>query len=279
MWKRIFIAAHVLRLRRRAPGDASTRWNAFWAGVRTTGDGGDVLWDASSPAEAARYLDLLAEHTDLTLPVVDIGCGNGRFTRALATRSARVLGVDLSPAAVARAEAESAGTTGVAFRVLDMTEPHAGPLLRGTLGGDANVFVRGVLHVLDEPARRRLAENISPLLGARGRALISETNHRGHPLGYLERLGAGARGLPAALARAVATGIPAPSAFGEAELDAAFPLAEWRRTLVDADAAITTIPLSAPDRHDMLPALVAILAVRRPMPRGPAATPSPWAPT
>ena len=84
MWKRIFIAAHVLRLRRGRPATRARRWKHFWAGVRTTGDGGDVLWDASDPAEAARYLDLLAEHADPALPVVDIGCGNGRFTRALA---------------------------------------------------------------------------------------------------------------------------------------------------------------------------------------------------
>jgi SAM-dependent methyltransferase len=260
VWKRIFIAAHVVRLRLRAPREASTRWDAFWAGVRATGDGGDVLWDAESPAEADRYLDLLAAHADLTLPAVDLGCGNGRFTRALAARFPSTVGVDLSPAAVARAEAESAGMPGIAFRVLDMTDPRAAPLLRDTLGGDANVFVRGVLHVLDEPARRRLAGGVGALVGARGRVLISETNHRGNPLGYLERLGAGLRGLPAALARAISTGIPAPSAFGEAELDACFPRSAWRRVLVDADAAIMTIPMSTPSAHDTIPAFVAILA-------------------
>jgi len=260
VWKRIFIAAHVLRLRRGAPRAANTRWDTFWAGVQATGDGGDVLWDASSPAEAARYLDLLADHADPTLPVVDIGCGNGRFTRALAARFPSAVGVDLSPAAIKRAEAESAGTPGVAFRVVDVTDPGAGALLRADLGADVNVFVRGVLHVLDVPARRRMARGIGTLVGARGRVLISETNHRGNPLGYLEGLSAGPRGLPAALARAVATGIPAPSAFGEAELDACFPPGEWRRVLVDADAAITTIPLSTPSGHDKIPAFVAVLA-------------------
>ena len=260
MWKRIFIAAHVLRLRRRAPRQASTRWDHFWTGVQATGDGGDVLWDASSPTEAARYLDLLAEHADPTLPVVDIGCGNGRFTRALAAGFPTAVGVDLSPAAVARAEVESGDTPGVAFRVLDVTEPGAGRLLRDVLGGDANVFVRGVLHVLSASARRRLASSVGTLVGDRGRVLISETNHRGNALGYLERLGAGPRGLPAALAWAIATGIPAPSPFGEAELDACLPPNEWRRVLVDADAAIATIPLSTPRAHDTIPGLVAVLA-------------------
>ena len=167
MWKRIVIAAHVLRLRRRAPREVGGRWEHFWAGVRATGDGGDVLWDASDPAEAARYLDLFAEHADPALPVVDVGCGNGRFTRALAGRYPDVLGVDLSPAAVALATAESAGTPGVRFRALDMTAPNAGHILRDDLGGDANVFVRGVLHILEGPVRRRMA--IVRALGITGR--------------------------------------------------------------------------------------------------------------
>jgi SAM-dependent methyltransferase len=262
VWKRVFIAAHVLRLRLRAPRAAGGRWEHFWAGVRATGDGGDVLWDASDPAEAARYLDLLAEHADPALPVVDVGCGNGRFTRALGGRYPGVVGVDLSPAAVALATKESAGTPGVTFRALDMTAPNAGQVLRDDIGGDANVFVRGVLHILDEGARRRLADNIGTLVGARGRVLIGETNHRGHPLRYLERLGAGPRGIPTALARAIATGIPPPSGFGDAELEACFPRPRWRRLLVDAEAAITTIPLSTPQTHDTVPGYVAVLARR-----------------
>jgi hypothetical protein len=141
-----------------------------------------------------------------------------------------------------------------------MTAPNAGHILRDDVGGDANVFVRGVLHILEAPVRRRLADNIGTLVGARGRVLIGETNHRGHPLHYLERLGAGPRGLPSALARAISTGIPPPSAFGDAELEACFPLPDWRRLVVDADAAITTIPLSTPQTNDTIPGYVAVLA-------------------
>lgn len=50
-----------------------------------------------------------ATHADPALPVVDVGCGNGRFTRALAARS---VGTDLSANAGARAREESAVTAG-----------------------------------------------------------------------------------------------------------------------------------------------------------------------
>jgi hypothetical protein len=144
-----------------------------------------------------------------------------------------------------------------------MTAPDAGRVLRDDIGGDTNVFVRGVLHILDVPGRRRMAGSIGTLLGTRGRVLISETNHRGSPLGYLERLGAGPRGIPSALARAIATGIPPPSAFGDAELDACFPVQYWRRVFVDADASITTIPLSTSRGHDTVPGYIAVLARRQ----------------
>ena len=261
MWKRIFIAAHVVRLRLRAPREASTRWDAFWAGVRATGDGGDVLWDAESPAEAgplprpprrARRPDSARRRRRLRQRAFHACAGGSLPEQPSASTSPR----PPSPGPRRRAQGCRAST----FRVLDMTDPRAAPLLRDTLGGDANVFVRGVLHVLDEPARRRLADGVGALVGARGRVLISETNHRGNPLDYLERLGAGPRGLPAALARAISTGIPAPSAFGEAELDACFPRSAWRRVLVDADAAIMTIPMSTPSAHDTIPAFVAVLA-------------------
>ena len=87
-----------------------------------------------------------------------------------------------------------------------MTAPGAGRLLRADLGEDANVFVRGVFHILDGPARRKAADAVAALVGARGVALLAETNHRGPRLEYLERLGAGPRGIPPALARVIAAG-------------------------------------------------------------------------
>lgn len=92
-WNRALLVPHLVRLGLRAPRDVSTRWDRYWAGVTATGDGGDVLWDSSSSDEAQRYLDLLGAHADPGLPVVDVGCGNGRFTRALAGRFPRAVGV------------------------------------------------------------------------------------------------------------------------------------------------------------------------------------------
>lgn len=256
-WSRALLVPHIIRLARRAPRDVATRWDRYWADVRSTGDGGDVLWDSSRTDEGRRYLDLLVAHADPGLPVVDIGCGNGRFTRVLATRFPRALGVDLSPHAIARAREEAGGAAGVEFRVVDMLGPGA-----ADLPGPCNVFVRGVLHVLSPPARRALAAAIGDLVGTRGTALLVETNYDGPMLGYLESLGAGPRGMPGPLARAIASGLPGPSRFGDAELDSCFPPARWERVLVDGSSRITTALLGRAGAPATIPAHVAVLRLR-----------------
>ncbi|HEY0814943.1 MAG TPA: class I SAM-dependent methyltransferase [Pseudonocardia sp.] len=252
--------AHVIRLSLRAPRDAPTSWSRFWSEVSATGDEGDVLWDASASTEALRYVELLAALGDSRLPVIDIGCGNGRLTRLLATRFPRAIGLDLAPLAVELARGESP-TPGAEFRVLDMTRPGAGLALRAEFG-EVNVFVRGVLHVLDASARRRMAANVADLVGVRGTVLLAETNHRGPLIGYLESLGAGPHGMPRPLARAITTGIPRPSPFGEPELADCFPPDSWERALIDNDAAITTIPLRRPGVPDTVPGFLAVLRFR-----------------
>jgi SAM-dependent methyltransferase len=248
----VLLAPHVARLGLRAPRDVGSRWDRYWAAVRATGDGGDVLWDSSDPAEAEHYLALLAAHADPDLPAVDIGCGNGRFTRALAARFPRALGLDLSPHAIERAREEAGDLATVEFQVADMLAPGAG--LR--IGGEWNVFVRGVLHTLDAAGRRRLAANVGDLLGARGAALIAETNFAGPLLGYLESLGGGPRGLPPPLARAISAGLPRPGRFGAAELADCFPPPRWERVVVDDGARISTVPMRG---AATIPALVAVL--------------------
>jgi hypothetical protein len=124
------------------------------------------------------------------------------------------------------------------------------------------VFVRGVLHVLDPPARKALAAAIGDLLGTRGTALIAETNYEGPALGYLESLGAGPRGLPRPLARAVASGLPRPTRFGDAELDDCFPPSRWERVLVDGSSRITTALMGRAGTPTTIPAYVAVLRLR-----------------
>src|SRR4029077_8719820 len=126
---------------------------------------------------------------DMSLPVVDVGCGNGGFARRLAPYFPMTIGVDLSESAIALARSESAGTPGVEFFAVDATIPGATAALAGQYA-PMNVFVRGGFHILSPSARVEMAKNLLPLVGTTGRVFFSETNFRGTSLEYLESLGA-----------------------------------------------------------------------------------------
>jgi SAM-dependent methyltransferase len=74
--------------------------------------------------------------------LLDLGCGAGAFARAAADRGARVTGIDLDPAAVARA---AAAVPEAAFAVGDAQHPPRGPF-------DVVALVQLLMHVADPAA-------------------------------------------------------------------------------------------------------------------------------
>lgn len=209
----------------RAPrGNAA--WERYWAGIRRTGEGGDVLWDGASAAELEWCKKQAFRYLNPTLPLIDLGAGNGRYARALASGFPRVVGLDVSPAAVARAQAESQGVPEVSFLTLDITRPDVGPALAAEFA-PANVFVRGVFHVLDDAAKQAALANIRIVLGPGGSMLLIETAFPGSALEYLEFLGARSGKLPALVERCVRAGLPTPAPFGRAEFNRLFVRDVW----------------------------------------------------
>jgi SAM-dependent methyltransferase len=262
-WRK-YLLLPVLALtsgRPRRPADA---WEAYWGGVRRTGPHGDVLWDGAGEQELRWWVEAARRHLDPALPVVDVGCGNGRLSRLLAGEFPAVLGIDLSPAAVAVAERESSGVARLRFRQLDITAPGAGARLAAEIG-PANVLVRGVLHVLDAGERRRAVTELRHLLGGRGTLVLLETNWRGDLLGYLEHLG-GRRGrLPAAVSRLIEFGLPRPSAFGPAELARTFPASDWV-TVASGPVDIAPVRSLGPGGAAAIPGFHAVLRPAAPGP-------------
>lgn len=248
----------VARLAVRTPRNASVAWEGYWSRVRTTGTAGEVLWDADIGAEAEQYAAVIDEFMDTSLPVIDVGCGNGRWTRWLSQRFPVTLGVDVSASAVQRAEEESDGIQGVAYRALDLTAPGAGRRLQEEFG-DAHVFVRGVFHVLRPKQRELLGRNLREVVGARGRVLLTETNYRGNPLSYMQSLGARPGSIPAPLRRAIG-GIPVPGHFGPVERRAALPDGSWT-VLADGPVLIEAVPMSGRTATS-IPGYVAMLGSR-----------------
>jgi SAM-dependent methyltransferase len=254
-WRKyLLVPVLALKGRRRRPFDA---WEAYWGAVHRTGPDGEVLWDGAGEQELHWWLDTARRHLDPSLPVLDVGCGNGRLSRLLAADFPAVLGVDLSPAAVEVAERESGGTPAVRFRQLDVTAAGAGAELAAELG-PANVVVRGVLHVLDAQERRRAVATLHEVLGGRGALLLLETNWPGDLLGYLEHLGARHGRLPAAVSRLIEFGLPRPSRFGPSELGRTFPADEWV-TVESGSVDIAPVRSLGPEAAVAIPGYHAVL--------------------
>ena len=260
-WRKLLILPRIIALSARAPRDQGKAWDLFWSRVRRTGPGGDVLWDLGSDAEIGATLERLRAHLDLSLPIVDVGAGSGRLTRALAGCFPRAIGVDVSAAAVARAREESRDVSGVEFRVADMSRPGAGKALADELG-PMNAHIRGVLHVMSPEAQAVAIENIRAMLGDKGALYVIETDFHGDPLDHLEFQGATSGAIPDPLRLLIASGVRAPAHFSEREVDALFPRARWERVAC-GPAVLHTLPMHNRDGGTM-DELSAYYAVLRP---------------
>jgi SAM-dependent methyltransferase len=241
----------------RSPRDQGMAWDRFWASIQCTGPDGEVLWDAASADELNGVRARALAHMAMSLPVVDVGCGNGRFSRLLAGSFPQVLGIDVSAHAVRRAEDESGDVDNVMYRVLDASAPDAGKQLFDELG-EANVFMRGVLHVLDAEQRKRTAANLRDLIGQRGVVYFAETNYAGDPLDQLVAQGATPTKMPEPLRKCIAAGLKPPRHFGEAQLAALFPPMYWE-TLDSGPTTMHGVPLTAKDKFESIPGFYAIV--------------------
>lgn len=101
-------------------------------------------------------------------PVLDLGCGTGDLSIAIARRGLQVLGIDFAQAAIAqaRAKAEAAGPEIgrlVEFRVGDALRPSA---FEGPFG---TVVDSGFFHIFGPSEREQLARGVANTLAPGGR--------------------------------------------------------------------------------------------------------------
>jgi SAM-dependent methyltransferase len=259
-WRKYLILPKLLSMSRSAPKDRAVAWDRYWEGIANTGEQSEVLWDSGSDSELLGYRKVLDRHFDSSLPVVDVGCGHGGFSRALAAFFPQVIGVDVSGNAVARARGESMGIGNVSYLCRDMARPGACAGL--VESSDSNVFIRGVLHVLDAADQAALLENLRRLVGVRGRVFLAETNFKGNPVEYVSHLGASRRSIPAPLELAIRK-LPMPGRFGPEELARVMPTDHWS-VVEDGPATIETNPLMDADGDSRVPGYFAVLKGKAP---------------
>jgi SAM-dependent methyltransferase len=146
------------------------RWEAYWGDVAP--NVGEALWDTPPDQDTGKLLSFCEDDIDRGLQLVDVGCGNGRRSAFLAEHFPRVVGVDVSAAAV-----EAAGSLyeapNLEFRVLDAIEPDQATALHDELG-DANVHVSAMFHSMKPSERELAAKSVAALCGQTGRLVVEE---------------------------------------------------------------------------------------------------------
>jgi SAM-dependent methyltransferase len=154
-------------------------WEGFWR--EAPEEQGAVFWDAEPAQTVGVHLALFEPHMAARgLPVVDLGCGNGTQTRFLADRFPQVVGVDLSAAALDHARRADPAEQAT-YRLLDAAGKAEAQTLHAELG-DANVYMRGVLHQCEPEDRQPLVDGLATLVGERGRVFLVELSEAARPV-------------------------------------------------------------------------------------------------
>lgn len=229
-----------LRLKNGDPREYDRHWESYWKTVDRTGANGDVPWDAAPHLAVAEDLPRFLPLMDRSVPILDLGCGNGRQSRYLAKYFDKVVGVDVAPSAVELARQETTEEKNIEYRVLDATRPDQAAELHAEFG-DMNVYIRTVMHVIQKVDRPRFVESLRILLGERG--VLYQLELTSKSLGALRALPVKGRfGLPPLVERVVEHGA-VPVGFDAHERGALFPEDRWELLKEDAQVPIRTIPM------------------------------------
>ncbi|HEV7504745.1 MAG TPA: class I SAM-dependent methyltransferase [Thermoanaerobaculia bacterium] len=222
------------------PGEVDRHWENYWRSIGKTGKGGEVLWDNEPERASAEDLPRFRPHLDLSLPLLDFGCGNGRQTRFLAKHFDRVLATDVSPTAIEKARAETPTDLKIEFRLLDALKPAQAKAFHDEFG-DVNIYMRTVMHVVQKPDRPRFVETLSTLLGKRGTLYQIELSLCA--LDYFRTLpGSSPSGLPSHVHNVIRTGATSVG-FDPKERFTLYPESRFEVLAGGEDVTINTVTL------------------------------------
>jgi len=153
-------------------------WESRARRFATEGDGLAAVCSYGMPEFYNRSIQLCQRlalepwlRVSLDCPVLDVGCGVGRWSRVLAARGAQVIGVDISETMVAEA-AERTAAAGLASRCHFIARDLAELDVTGEFALVLGVTV--LQHILDENRLHAAVRNLAARLAPNGRMVLLE---------------------------------------------------------------------------------------------------------
>lgn len=207
-------------------------WEGYWSKLFKDRD--QAFWDVAPDLVLADVLPLLQNAFEPTLPLVDFGCGNGTQTFFLAKHFVTVIGVDVADAAIKQAQSNNSFDN-LSFETLDGTNQKEAQTLYSKIG-DANIYMRGILHQIRPEDRATVIKSLQTLMGNTGQLYLSELSPQAKVL--FQELAQQVGTPPAQLARVYRHGIE-PADIKPEEIRASFPQDKY--AIVDeSQTSITT---------------------------------------
>ncbi|MCF8236750.1 MAG: class I SAM-dependent methyltransferase [Saprospiraceae bacterium] len=179
-------------------------WDRFYHATYQQQPGGKALWDV--PVHRSAALDLVEmDHTlPKELPLLDVGCGTGEIASFFTKHFPKVIGVDVAQGAIDIA-IERQTDAHIDFKILDITDATS-CLALSEQYGPLNIYIRGVMHQVEENHLPQYVNNLETLLGGKGVLYMIEvaSGIRDHFLHHSE----GYHKLPAAVQKIFISNLP-----------------------------------------------------------------------
>lgn len=212
-------------------------WERYWSSIKLSGE--PAFWDCEPEDAVALELPHFADLMDRGLPLIDYGCGNGTQTHFLARHFPSVIGIDISPTAIDLAAA-GRSRDNLRYLQLDASDAVAVEKFHAEIG-EANLYMRGVLHQIRPEDETAFAAALHRLMGARGVIYLKELAPEARD--YMRSLTDEEGARPAGLRRLFESGVH-PGGVSRERVLSLFPTERFEVLREGAQAIPTLLPLA-----------------------------------
>ncbi|MFT5764477.1 MAG: SAM-dependent methyltransferase [Saprospiraceae bacterium] len=226
-------------------------WDQLWRQMQVSNE--SALWDVLPSEAISKDYSIFQSAFNSILPILDLGCGSGIQTGFLGSLYSTVIGIDASKKAIALAQKQNDNSL-LIFVQLNVLDKEAVTSFKKKTG-DANIYLRGVLHQIPTEHRPAFIDHIKILMGEAGTLYLIETAPNIQV--YIQDLASRFSQLPLPLKRVLTSHFP-PLGISLSEIQKWFKVADYK-ILESGYSTLQTNMVLEKDHKVELPAVYALI--------------------